>query len=221
MNLGEEAYKELFPIYDEYRSIEINYSAKFKSLNANVKYDINKIIFSLSKDWLEYSEDLRKGLIQHLLLKVYPRRRYEKPLALDLYDKFTENLGKYTKVEESHPKLVESFDRVNLEYFDGQMERPNLEWGGKAFSKLGHYEYASNLVVISDIFREEKEFLDYIMYHELLHKKHGYRKTKSGRAMHHTKEFLADEKKFKVKDIEQKLKWFIRKKRLKKTFLGF
>ncbi|MCF7866363.1 hypothetical protein K9M18_02940, partial [Candidatus Woesearchaeota archaeon] len=175
MNIGEEAYKELFPNYPEIRNIEINYSGKFKSLNANVKYDINRIIFSLSKDWMEYSDDLRKGLIQHLFLKVYPRRRYNKPLALDLYEKFTENLGKYTKVEESDSELVESFDRMNYEYFDGEMEIPNLRWGGKAFTKLGHYEYASNLVVISDIFRNEKELLDYIMYHELLHKKHGYR----------------------------------------------
>ena len=81
MNIGEQAYKEIFPTHSEYRSIEITYSAKFKSLNANVKYDINKIIFSLSRDWIEYSEDLRKGLIQHLLLKLFPRRKYEKSFS--------------------------------------------------------------------------------------------------------------------------------------------
>ncbi|MCF7872440.1 hypothetical protein K9L97_05395 [Candidatus Woesearchaeota archaeon] len=221
MNIAEIAYKGIFPTYSEYRNIEVQYSNKFKSLNANVKYDFNTIIFSLSKDWLEYSEDLRIGLIQHLLLKVYPNRKSSKTTELDLYEKFINNLGKFTKIEDSDEELIESFNRVNEIYFDGFMDVPNLKWGGRAFTKLGHYEYQSNLVVISDIFKDEKELLDYIMYHELLHKKHGYKKTKSGRAMHHTKEFLEDEKKFKVKDIEQKLKWFIRKKRLKKAFLGF
>lgn len=220
-NLAQEAYDELFPNYPEYRSIEVTYSAKFKSLNANVKYDFNKLIFCLSRDWLEYSDDLKKGLMQHLLLKVFSRRRYEKTMELDLYEKFIKNLGKYTKVEVADEELKRSFDRINKEYFIGLMDQPNLEWGSSTFHKLGHYEYASNLIVISDIFKGDIELLDYVMYHELLHKKHGYKTTKTGRSIHHSREFKEEEKKYKIPDIEKKLSWFIRKKKIKNAFRLF
>jgi hypothetical protein len=50
--------------------------------------------------------------------------------------------------------------------------------------------------------------LDYVMYHELLHKKHGL--TKGGRA--HTKAFRADEAKFEEAS-EQQLHAFLRAKK--------
>jgi hypothetical protein len=52
------------------------------------------------------------------------------------------------------------------------------------------------------------------MYHEMLHKKHKFRKTNVNN-LHHTKEFKIDEKKYWDKDIEHKLKVFISKYKLK------
>jgi len=220
MNLAQEAYSEIYPEHEENRTIKIAYSAKFKSFNANVKYTNSYILFNLSKDWLDFSEDLRKGLIHHLLIKMFPKRKHIRTFELDLYEKFIDNVGKYARVEHHDDELGESFDRINDKYFDGLMEKPNLKWGQKAFRKLGHYEYASNTVVISDIFRAEEEFLDYVMHHELLHKKHGSKTSLSGRVQHHTKEFRADEAKYEDKDAERKLTKFLRRKRARNIF-GF
>jgi hypothetical protein len=219
MNLAEEAFQELFPGKAEEREFKISYSAKFKPLNANVKYTSNYIHFYLSRDWQEFSDDLKKGLIQHLLLKIFSKYEYEKTMELDLYKKFVSNLGRYAKVDKTDPELEESFNRVNKEYLDGEMDKPNLVWGADAFRKLGHYEYATNTVLISNVFRGEQELLDYIMYHELLHKKHGHKNT-GKRTIHHTNAFKEEEAKYKAKDIEKKLKSFLRKKRFR-NMLGF
>lgn len=220
MNLAEEAFKELFPGEQEDREFRVSYSSKFRKLNANVKYTKDYIHFSLSRDWQEFSDDLKKGLIQHLLVKVFRDYKYEKTMELDLYEKFVSNLGRYAKIDKTDPELEESFERVNKEYFSGEMEKPNLVWGKDAFTKLGHYEYATDTVVVSNIFKGEKGLLDYIMYHELLHKKHGHGKETGKKVKHHTKAFREEEALFKDKDIEKKLKAFLRRKRFRNMF-GF
>lgn len=221
MNLAKEAFDELFPRFSEERKLVVSYSGKFKDFNANVKYSDKFIHFSLSKGWLEFGDDLKKGVIQHLLLKMFSCRKFTKPFSLDLYEKFIDNVGRYSKVDRSHPELDDSFERINKRYFNDMMEKPNLVWGLNAFRKLGHYEFASNTVVMSSIFRGEPEMIDYIMHHELLHKKHGGKTTKSGRTIHHSREFKLDEAKYHDKESERKLKRFLRKKKLKNVFKIF
>ncbi|MGV8168477.1 MAG: hypothetical protein ACP5N3_00305 [Candidatus Nanoarchaeia archaeon] len=216
--LAREAFSELFPGKEESRDIIVKYSAKFRGYNANVRYSSKEIVFSLSRDWLELSDELKKGLIQHLLIKVY-KIPFEKTIEMDLYEKFISNLGKYAHVEEENDQeLIESFNRLNKEYFEDLLERPNLVWGQDSFRKLGHYEYATNTIMISNIFKGETELIDSIMYHEMLHKKQGRRITKTGRSVHHDAKFRAEEAKYKDKDAEKKITAFIRRKRLRNVF---
>lgn len=219
-NLVVEAYSALFPNRAEHRKFEIVYSAKFKPFNANVKYNSSKITFSLSKNWLEFSEDLRKGLIQHLFIKVI-NHAYVSTFELDLYHKFISNLSNYAKVDKSDPELLESFNRVNKEYFNNDISAPNLVWGASSFRKLGHYEYTSDTILISSVLKKEIDLLDYVVFHELLHKKLGFKKTARGRFAHHSKEFKLEESKFKIKDIEKRLRFFLRKKKLVKSLSFF
>ena len=219
MNLAERAHQGLFPGRVEKRVLEVSYSAKFKPFNANAKFDSKKIVFALSRNWLEFSEELRIGLIQHLLSKVI-KEDHVKTFELDLYMKFIKNLSKYSKVDKSDPELLESFLRVNKEYFDDEMSRPNLVWGSSSLNKLGHYEYTTDTILISAVLKGQQELLDYVMYHELLHKKLGFKQ--SGKKLfHHSKEFRVEEAKFKVKDVEKKLRAFLRKKKLVKAFRFF
>lgn len=218
MNLAEQALLEIYPEKHETKNIVIRYSSKFRAFNANVKWDSRTITFSLSRNWLEFSEDLRKGLFQHLLIKMYRDKNYKKTFELDLYEKFTKNLGKYAKVEKTEEELEESFRRINEKYFEGLMPTPNLVWGQDSIRKLGHYEYATDTVVISSIFKGNPEQTDYIMHHELLHKKHGAKTTKTGRSLHHSTAFRQDESKYADPDAEQKLKSYLRKKRIKRIF---
>ena len=220
MNIAERAYKAIYPNREEKRKLSVKYSAKFKPFNANAKYDSQKIIFSLSKNWEEFSEDIRIGLIQHLLTRVI-NKEYKETFELDLYHKFIKNLPNYSKINQSDPELLESFLKINQEYFQNELNTPNLKWGTNSFNKLGHYEYTTDTILISLILKGEQELLDYVIFHEALHKKIGYKKTKTGRLIHHSKEFKEEEAKYKTKDIEKKLRNYLRKKKITRAFKFF
>jgi len=89
-----------------------------------------------------------------------------------------------------------------------------LVWGGYTKTQLGHYTYANNTVSISRVLEENDELLDFVVYHELLHKKHKF-KHKGTRSISHTAEFRADEKKFSDKNMDEELRKFLRKPRAK------
>ncbi len=214
MNLGEKAFFELFGAMPE-KKIEIKYSGKFSDYNANVKYDSSKMEFGLSRKWEGVSEEIAMGLIQSLLVKIHKRRKPVTNFYLELYDNFIKNVSKFSVGEKVDPFLRKSFERVNERYFNGMMELPNLVWGRDSTTKLGSYDYCSNTIMISRVLAEREELLDYVMYHEMLHKKHKF-KTKNGRSLHHSKEFKEDERKFHVKDVEKQLKSFLRKKKVVK-----
>jgi len=219
MNLAERAFSELFPDKQMTRELKIKYSRAFNAYNANAKYTPYSMTFKLSYEWKKVSDEIKTGLIQLLLLKVYHEKK--RTLNIDLYEKFIKSVGDYTHVTETDIILEQSFKRVNEKYFYGMMDQPNLRWGSNSFSKLGCYEYGSNKVTISNIFKGEekqtRELLDYIMYHELLHKKHKFH-TKNGRSYHHTKHFRDKEKEFDNPHIEEELKRFLAKKRIKNVF---
>ena len=211
MNIAEKAFKELFPNKILRRKMIVSYSKAFKDYNGNVQYSISWMKFKLSHKWKNVSEEIQIGLIQNLLLKVY-KTKNKNTINMDLYESFLRNIGDYTKVEPAPIELEESFNRVNEKYFSGMMDMPNLIWGSHSFSKLGSYEYGSNTIMMTKVLEEDKELLDYVMYHELLHKKHKFH-TKNGRSHHHTKKFREDERKFENPDVEKKLEQFLRKKK--------
>ena len=100
----------------------------------------------------------------------------------------------------AHRDLAASFERVCEKYFGGTLNRPRLMWS-KAFTgrKFGHYSPIKDTVMISSSLDQgdaQELVLDFIMYHELLHKKLGVG-WQNGRRAVHTPEFRAEEKRFK------------------------
>ena len=95
--------------------------------------------------------------------------------------------------------LQQSFDRVNDTYFDASMTRPRLCWSKRPTRrKLGHYDALRDTIMISKALDSEQvpeTALDFVMYHELLHKHHGIR-WQSGRAHAHTPAFRRDEQRY-------------------------
>ena len=93
------------------------------------------------------------------------------------------------------------FERVNREYFHGKLEKPQLTWSQKkSYRRLGTYAAQTDTVTISRAF-DNADFpdlaVDFIMYHELLHKKMGVKRVNSGKH-NHTKTFKELEKQFKL-----------------------
>ncbi|HYR75628.1 MAG TPA: SprT-like domain-containing protein [Pyrinomonadaceae bacterium] len=93
--------------------------------------------------------------------------------------------------------LEKIFARLNRRYFDGEMEKPVLTWSQRrARSILGHHDAAHDTITISKTLdsREVPEwFVEYILFHEMLHIKHPARII-NGRRYYHTSAFRSEEK---------------------------
>ena len=95
--------------------------------------------------------------------------------------------------------LEKSFARINRAYFDGALARPRLVWSTIfTSSKFGHYDQIRDMVMISASLdrNDVPEFVvDFIMYHELLHKKLGVIWT-NGRKSVHSADFSRQERQY-------------------------
>lgn len=217
MNIAEEAFSLLYPEKGQEHDISVRYNNKFRPYNANVRIRGKDLVFNLSKKWKPVSKEMQIGLIQALMLKIFKDKK--ETTNIDLYNIFMKKIHIAVPKTESDPILEESFNRVNETYFYGLIEKPNLVWGNHSIRKLGSYEYGSDTINISRVFQDKEEnFLDYIMYHEVLHKKHKFY-SKNGRNYHHTRLFKQKEREFKgSKEIEKKLNRILRTPQRKRLF---
>ena len=207
MNIAEEAYRELYQNKEVNLIFSLKYSRKFKPYNANVRRYGNNLVFHLSKDWRKISREIQIGLMQELLTKILKeanaseRKRTrsqltKKTMNMELYNMFLKNVHIAVPKTKTDTILEASFNRNNDSFFNGMMDIPNLEWGSESTSKLGCYEYGSDTITISTIFQfADPVLLDYVMYHEMLHKKFKF-ENKNGRTVHHSPEFKRMEAKF-------------------------
>ncbi|MEK6335257.1 MAG: SprT-like domain-containing protein [Acidobacteriota bacterium] len=91
------------------------------------------------------------------------------------------------------------FARLNRRYFGGEMEKPVLTWSQRrARSILGHHDAAHDTITISKTLDSPdvpEWFVEYILFHEMLHIKHPARIIK-GRRYYHTSAFRTEEQSY-------------------------
>jgi hypothetical protein len=96
--------------------------------------------------------------------------------------------------------LERIFSRLNRRYFDGEIAKPVLTWSQRRTrSILGHHDAAHDTITISKTLdsREVPEwFVEYIVFHEMLHSKHPARII-NGRRYYHTAAFRTEEQRFR------------------------
>jgi predicted metal-dependent hydrolase len=219
MNIIEESFKRLYPEREFNYICEVDYTDRFKPFNSNIKLSSNKISLNLSKSWRYIDSEIKIGLIQELLIKIFKTKKpWEQnsqgagkmhaffPASsknIDLYNDFIRNLSKVAPKTLNDPILENSFHRINDKYFYNTLEKPNLKFGNRSFSRLGTYEYATDTITISLALKDDFELLDYVMYHEMLHKKHQFT-NKNGRNYHHTSLFREKERAFDNSELMEK-----------------
>ncbi len=213
--LASEAFYQLYPNRKLSYNISLKYSRKFKPYNANVRLYKNNLIFNLSRDWKKISKEIQIGLIQELMLKILKDKEKSRTMNMELYSLFMKNVDIAAPKTKTDEALEESFNRVNEIYFNGMLDKTNLVWGSNSTSKLGSYEYGSDTITISTIFKGAgQELLDYVMYHEMLHKKFKFQ-SRNLRNVHHSSEFKEMEKKFENSSlVEKEISRLARKHRL-------
>jgi len=106
--------------------------------------------------------------------------------------------------------LDAAFQRVTATYFAGGMAKPRLVWSRRITGcKFGHYDPLRDGLMVSatlDSSEVPSFVVDFIVYHELLHKKHGAT-WQNGRQAVHTSAFREDERRFaEYKAAEEALK---------------
>ncbi len=209
-SLAERAFTQLYQQSKEKPTLTLEYSKRYKDYNARVQITgkrkhIQQLHFKLATSLQQIDTDIQIGLLQHLLNKVYQTKI--RSLEQELYEKFIEHLFYKKPPEKSDPFLLQLFHELNAEYFANEMEQPTIIYGRASTRTLGHYIPLENKVTISSIFRDEPELAKFVLYHELLHKKHKIQKI-NGRNRSHTPAFRREEKEYAEKDIEKKIKDF-------------
>jgi len=192
-SLVVEAWQTLYPEKELPYEPSLGYSGRFVGLNANIRLSRNVLHVGMSKKWRTIDKAIQIGLIQHLLIRL--KRDARKTTNIDLYHAFLKHAHIGVEKTESDPELEASFDKINEEYFVGMLERPNLVWSD-GYQRLGFYDYGRDTIAISRVLRKDVRLLDYVMYHEMLHKKHKFASSGS-RTIHHSRQFREDEAKFK------------------------
>ncbi len=141
-----------------------------------------------------------------------PKQRQKEPLAVvrqfadtqpftDLAQKV--NSGLLTADEERsrgrYHDLKAAFKLVNRRYFKDQMTIPKLVWGQRrSRRKLGHYQPATDTILVSRTLDNPEVpgfIVEFIVYHELLHKQLGIQ-VSGGRRYSHTPAFKQAERCF-------------------------
>lgn len=190
--------------------VEVIYSGRLGKYNANVRKKGNQLRFSLGKEWKEVNDEIVLGLLQSLTSRLV--RVESRPVSIGLYNNFIRNLHLSMPKTGRDMFLEESFCRVNEKYFDGLVEMPNFAWHDSR-SRLASYNYHSDTVSVSMVFRGRKDIIDYLMYHELLHKKMKFGQSKS-RTVHHSSLFRKKESEFENADfLEREIRNIIRKRK--------
>src|SRR5664280_683880 len=112
----------------------------------------------------------------------------------------------------AHHNLEEIFERLNGQFFDGLLGRPQLGWSRRpSRSTLGHFDPSHNAIIISRILDQPRApapsvALEYVMFHEMLHLRYPVDHAAARRRVH-TREFREAEKEFpQLKEAKEILK---------------
>ena len=151
---------------------------------------------------ISFPNELFRALVDAILAG-HSRRRVVEAVAGEEYQAIQAELealgGLVERTAGLHHDLAAAFARVNAQYFGDALSRPRLTWN-RTFTgrKFGHYDPVRDTAMIScSLDRADvPEFvLDFVLYHELLHKQLGV-DWRGGRATAHTREFRAVERRF-------------------------
>jgi hypothetical protein len=217
-NIAEKAYFDLFPQSTAGYDFRVVYSGRLKDYGAYVSLSGKVMEFKLSRKWYTISPEIQMGLMQELILKLLKRKKQS--MYVDLYNGFVKHLHIAIPKDKSDPQLEQSFGRVNDRYFLGLVEQPNLVWGKFATTTFGSYDFKTDTITISKVFQDiEERYLDYIMFHEVLHKQRKFFKSGS-KTYYHDARFKRLEKVYEEGEmIEKELGRVVAREKAKACFV--
>ena len=199
------------------------YNRRLGDYNANISLHGRKLVIKYNLNWKNVDKEIKIGLIQHLLVRMfYKGNSSQRPRTfnIDLYNDFCKQIPSIASAtvdtSDNCSVLLESFNRVNLQFFGELVDEPKLVWGSDSVRKLASYNFHTDTISVSTVFKASgkqvgasdgtevaPEILDLLMYHELLHKVHGFH-CKNGRTHTHTPAFKRAENLYPSKDLVER-----------------
>ncbi len=213
-----ESLRPTFP--KRLRSMPVE--VRFYNLPAQYRSQVKDkgLLLSANEAFIEAPATVMENMLFSVLLpkkRQIPHRlavrRYTETKAFAKLAQQVTGSSSETKNEHSRGRyydLVDVFEHVNRQYFNDQMDPPRLVWGQRlARRKLGHYQPATDTVQVNKALDDPnvpKYVVDFIIYHELLHKQLGI-KVSGGRSYSHTPAFKKAEQRFrKFEEAQEFLK---------------
>lgn len=176
-----------------------NYLFRLKQKKQIIYLEINESFISAPTEIKELLISAALGgkrSKKNYLLKEYTKspefRQISRALQSDNHINIISQQGHFYDLE-----LI--FETLNLKYFKGMLDRPRLTWSPRrSHRRLGYYHPETDAITVSrslDSAAVQPLLVEYILYHEMLHKSLGIRET-NGRRYAHTGEFKKAEKRF-------------------------
>lgn len=195
----------------EVRAVRVRFMP-FRSTLYSFKLDRRNT--AVVKFHLAFRKSCEAAVLQAAQMMLCRSRKTRLALPRAEYDRFVRSLShgdfklpgarksarKALGAQGAHRHLDESFERVNAAYFSAQLAKPELCWSpARARRILGSYQERHDRLIISRVFDSPKVppfVLDFLMYHELLHKFLGIGRRNDGKRCIHSAEFKRLEKRF-------------------------
>jgi len=219
-NIFTAAHRELKP-RTSVPQIKVEFFP-FAGINHTAHLNEGKLRIRVSDLFVEAPEEVHRALALILLGKLY-RRKLDTSIhrtyrSFILRNEIQERArvartlrGRANRVTHSqgrHFDLETLFDRLNMQYFEGALDKPKISWSAKRSRHiLGRYDATHHTIFVSRIFdmpRIPAYVIEYVMYHEMLHVRHQTR-IQDCRVIVHTPEFKREERRFA--QFEQAKEW--------------
>jgi len=209
---GNKLFPRIDPpqIYLELKNF--NYLFRVKQKNRVILLEINESFISAPREIKELlcSASLggRRSKKNNLLKEYTKGQEYRKINQAIQSDKNINQISQQGQFFD----LEEIYENLNQKYFAGELDRPRLTWSlRRSRRRLGYYHPESDAITISrslDDGSVQPLLIEYILYHEMLHKALGIRES-NGRRYAHTREFKTAEKRFQryIRAIEMMRKF--------------
>lgn len=194
-----------------------NYLFRCKQKNHTVEIEVNEGFICAPKE-------IKAALITSALgrknkKKIQLIKEFTKLLAYQTISNYIQNEYQINKI--SHKgnifDLEEIFNQLNHSYFEGSLSRARLSWSSRQSKRrLGYFHPETDAITISKSLDNENAprlLIEYILYHEMLHKALGIKES-NGRRYAHTREFKNAEKKFlHFQEAQNQMKLFCNSKK--------
>ncbi|GIU81313.1 MAG: hypothetical protein D6687_06750 [Acidobacteria bacterium] len=203
--LYEEKFQE-FLSRNQISSIQVSFYP-YSQIKHTLRIRSGKVIVRIANSFQNAPIEVQKALASILIAKLL-----KKPVSSDekkLYLNFVASLKKtipqsgrrnLKPAKGKFYDLEEIFDRLNEKYFQNTLSKPILGWSTRKTSrKLGRYDFVNKTLIVNSALDDSKVpdyVVEMIVYHEMLHMKHSFRKGKNGKKCFHTAAFREEEKKF-------------------------